>query len=378
MATKRIIPSARPYFSEKDREWICAATDVILLTGRLILGPYTEQLEREFAEFIGVNHAIAVSSASAALDIIWDYYNIDSCEVIVPVNTFIADPISVQRAGGDVAFVDMDPQSYCMNIEDVEDTITDYSAAILAVHIGGLPDPNISVLRELCNDGELYLIEDCSHAHGAVHSDGRKVGSIGDAGVFSFYPTKNMTTGLGGMITTNDERLATHAKMARHHGMTKSLDSVVVLGSNHLMNEIEAAIGLVQLWNLPMNNTSRNTIALKYIDGLDKIGGFNYPIPEDGVYHVYYKFLADSDRIKDKSILIKTMKEEYGIQVGSLYMRPVNEEPVFNTSQLDNCQVAAKKLKTQISLPMYSNMSPDDVDCVLESLEEAMKEQDEL
>ena len=158
--------------------------------------------------------------------------------------------------------------------------------------------------------------------------------------------------------------------------MTKSLDSIVVPGSNYLMNEIEAAIGLVQLWNLVDNNIARNAIALQYIRGLDKIGGFNSPSPRNG-YNVYYKFLTDSDRIKDKSILIKTMKEEFGVEVGSLYMRPVNEEPVFNGELLGICPVAAEKLKTQISLPVYPTMSPNDVDYVLECLEKAIKEQDE-
>jgi len=376
MIAKRIIPSARPYFSEKDREWITAATDMVLSTGRFILGPYTEQFEQEFADFIGVDHAIAVSSASAALDIIWGYYGIDSMEVLVPANTFIADPINVQKAMGNVVFVDMDPHSYCIDIEDVKRKRTLNTNAILAVHIGGLPDPNLSSLIEFCELYGLILIEDCSHAHGAMFN-GQRVGSIGDAGVFSFYPTKNMTTGLGGMITTDDCRLAEYARKARHHGMTKSLDSVVVPGSNYLMNEIEAAIGLVQLWNLVDNNIARNAIALQYIDGLNKIGGFNYPSPRNG-YNVYYKFLTDSNRIKDKSILIKTMKEEYGVEVGSLYMRPVNEEPVFKDEYLGICPVAAEKLKTQISLPVYPTMSPNDVNYVLECLEKAIKEQDRL
>ena len=376
MIAKQIIPSARPYFSEKDREWIIAATDMVLNLGRFILGPYTEQLEQEFAEFIGVDHAIAVSSASAALDIILGYYYDASLHVLVPANTFIADPVSVFMNNGTVTFVDMDPHSYCIDIEDGKRKISEKPDAILAVHIGGLPDPNLSTLKELCEVNGILLIEDCSHAHGAMFN-GQRVGSIGDAGVFSFYPTKNMTTGLGGMITTDDCRLAEYARMALHHGMTKSLDNIVVPGSNYLMNEIEAAIGLVQLWNLVDNNIARNAIALQYIKGLDKIGGFNYPSPRNG-YNVYYKFLTDSDRIKDKSILIKTMKEEYGVEVGSLYMRPVNEEPVFNGELLGICPVAAEKLKTQISFPVYPTMSPNDVDYVLECLEKAIKEQDEL
>lgn len=370
------VPSAKPYFSVKDREWIIAATDMVLNSGRFILGPYTEQLEQEFADFIGVDHAIAVSSASAALDIIWGYYYDASLHVLVPANTFIADPMSVFINRGTVTFIDMDPHSYCMDIEDVKNKISEEPDVILAVHIGGLPDPNLSTLKELCVEHGIILIEDCSHAHGAKFN-GQQVGSIGNAGVFSFYPTKIMTTGLGGMITTDDCKLAEYARMVRHHGMTRSLDRVVVAGSNYLMNEIEAAIGLVQLWNLPMNCCSRNSIALEYAGGLDKIGGFNYPSPQDGTYPAYYKFLADSDRIKDKSILIKTMKEKYGVEVGSLYMRPVNEEPVFD-SVFNICSVAAEKLKTQISLPVYSGMSPNDVDYVLDSLGKAIEEQDRL
>jgi len=249
------IPGAKPYI--EDIQEITKDIKRVLESRRLILGPYTRRLEEMFREYIGVKYAIATSSCTSALEIVLRYINVNNKEVIVPANTFIACPNSVIYAGGKVIFADTNKDSFCIDYKDVLKKITPKTKAVMAVHLAGLPVPEIFAIRALCKKKKIFLIEDASHAHGAV-IDGRKVGSIGDFGCFSLYPTKIMTSGVGGLITTNNRELADFAKSVRHHGQGESLDRIVNFGNDWLMDELSAVLGVYQLKRLEINVSKRN------------------------------------------------------------------------------------------------------------------------
>lgn len=365
------VPSAKPYF--KNMADIARDIRNVLKSGRLILGPYTSKFEQMFQKYIGVRHAIATSSATSALEISLKYIDVKNREVIVPANTFIACPNSVIYAGGKPVFTDIKQESFCIDSDDVLEKITSKTRAVMAVHLGGLPVPEMDALKEICSDHKLFLVEDASHAHGAM-IDGEKVGSIGDVGCFSFYPTKNMTTGVGGMITTNDKGLAEFAKSARHHGQGKTLDEIKNFGNNWLIDEVSAVLGIYQLKQLEESVKQRNKIAQRYMKGIDEIDEINYFSVPRNIRHAYYKFLAMLDGKINKQNFLNAMREKYTVEIGTLYLRPCYLHPIYRKIgyKKGTCLVTEEVLKHQISLPMYAQMKEKEINYVLSCLKKCI------
>lgn len=361
------IPTAKPYFGNIPQ----TINDIkkILENRRLILGSYTVRFEEMFKDYIGVKYAIATNSATSALEIILRYINVKDKEVIVPANTFIACPNSVIYSGGKVVFADTREDSFNIDYRDVLKKITQKTKAIMVVHLSGLPVSEIFILKEICKKKKIFLIEDASHAHGASIG-GKKIGSIGDFGCFSFYPTKVMTTGVGGMITTNNQKLVKFARSVRHHGQGDNLDKIINFGNDWLMDEISAVLGIYQLKNLDKNIAKRNSIAKKYVAGIKKIRGVTCnPLPE-GTRHAYYKFLAILDKKIDKEGVLEEMKKR-GIEVSTLYVRPCYLHPIYLKLGYKKglCPITEEILSHQISLPMFVEMKDKDINYILSCLE---------
>jgi dTDP-4-amino-4,6-dideoxygalactose transaminase len=365
------VPSAKPFFKEEDISNILSDVNNVLKSGRLILGPYTQKFEDLFKEYIGVKYAITVNSCTTALEIALQYFNVKNCEVIVPTNTFIATPNSVIFAGGKPVFADIKYETLCIDPDNVLEKITSKTKGIIVVHIAGLLCPQMKELKEICEDYNLFLIEDAAHAHGAMLNE-KKAGSIGDVGCFSFYPTKVMTTLTGGMITTNNEELTKFAKSVRHHGQGKSLVEIVNLGNDWVMDEVSAIIGLYQLKSLEEQIKLRNNVAKRYnkfIKNIDNIE--TIPAPSN-IRHSYYKFpvllnFIDVDKVRN------LMNEKYGIETGVLYYPPCHLQPLYK--RLFNYKegmlpTAEEVLKKQVCLPMLAQMKIEQVDYVIKSLEE--------
>jgi len=212
------IPKTQPFFLDEDIPLILDDIRAVLKSGRLILGPYTQQFEKDFQEYCGVKYAVAVSSCTSALEIVLRYFDVAGKEVILPTNTFIATANAVTYSAGKPVLTDIDPDTLCMCPDDMLRKMTPNTCGVIVVHIAGLIDPAIQRIRQVCRERGIFMIEDASHAHGATLS-GEKAGNLGNAGCFSMYPTKVMTTSTGGMITTNDEGLAEYAVSLRHHGV---------------------------------------------------------------------------------------------------------------------------------------------------------------
>ncbi len=366
------VPTTRPYFSADDIAKVKRAAENILASGRLIMGPYTKEFENKFAAYIGTKFAIGTSCCTSALEIVLRYINIKDGEVLVPTNTFVACPNSVVYAGGKPVFVDAEKETFCLDIEDMKEKINKNTKAIMAVHIGGLPVPQINAIRDICSDKGIFLIEDASHAHGAS-IDGKRVGSIGDAGCFSMLATKIITTGAGGVITTNDEKLNGFAMSLRYHGgIGANLDKIVNFGNDWLMSEIDALLGICQLERLEEMLEKRSLIAEAYYRNFKGFEGISFFPPPRNVKHGYYKVLAMLEKNIDREELRRIAKEKYEIEIGALYPIPCHMQPIY--SQEGTCPVAEEIMPHQISLPVFFEMSEEQIQYVSDSLKSITNE----
>jgi perosamine synthetase len=364
MSEKRqMIAAAKPRFPQEDLEEILPAIEAILKSGRLILGQHTQRLEEAFRSYVGAEHAVAVSTCTAALQIAFRYHQVQGREVILPTNNFIGVVSAVLHEGGIPVLADMDPGTFCMDLEDALARITPRTAGIVVVHIAGRVDPGIDRLREACDERGLFLIEDASHAHGAAIG-GRKAGSLAETACFSFYPTKIMTTGTGGMITTRNPRLAEFA-------VGSSLDDVVNLGNDWCLAEINALLGTYQLKRLDENVAHRNRLVDLYRRRLGNEEWLAIPSHPMNVRHAYYKFpvLLREDMERDR--FRRMLWTDFAIENGAIYDPPCHLQPVlrqrfgFAEGMFPKAEAT---LKRQICPPMHSALSAEDVDTVADAM----------
>ncbi|VVB97658.1 UDP-4-amino-4-deoxy-L-arabinose--oxoglutarate aminotransferase [uncultured archaeon] len=368
------IPSTMPFFRENDIHEISEELQKILRNGRLILGPYTREFERNFREYCGVKHAVAVSSCTAALEIVLRYFDVKGKEVIVPTNTFVATSNAVVYSGGTPVLVDINPDTLCMDPRALIENITPETKGVIIVHIAGIITPEIEEIKQICKDMNLFLIEDDAHAHGAM-INGQKAGSLADAGCFSFYPTKVMTTCTGGMITTNDDGLADYAISLRHHGVGKDLENIVNLGNDWLMDEISALLGIYQLKALEDNVKRRNEIARGYAEYLENIEQIELFTAPPNIRYSYYKYPVVLSRNIDKKKLIGKMESEYGIHLGSAYDPPSHLQPAYQKVfgyKKGMFPKAEGILKRVVCLPMFVQMTDEQIKYVLQSFEKVI------
>jgi dTDP-4-amino-4,6-dideoxygalactose transaminase len=385
MGSNRVkIKVARPFIDEEE---VQAVKDV-LLSGRYVSGPKVREFEEKFAEYIGVNYAIAVNSGTAALHVALASIGVGpGDEVIVPPITFFSTVSSILHQNAIPVFADIDPESFCLDPSDVENKITENTKVILPVHIFGNA-AEMDEIMKIAEENSLKVIEDCAQAHGTEYK-GRKVGSIGDAGCFSFYATKHMTTGEGGMITTNDRDLAEKAKIIRNHGMV-GRDQHVMLGYNYRMSEINAAIGLVQLKKLEKLNQKRIENSVYLLSEIKKreIEWLKVPEIKRYVRHTFFwcPVVVLEERIGMPTQEVVKKLKEMGVETRYRYRQPLYKQKVLETSPYPKgcpfvCQNRkinyaslylpnAEKLAGRIiGLPNHPGLNKEDLDHVLDVLE---------
>lgn len=371
----RVITGARPFFHEADIPEMLGRVEEVLRGGRLIFGNNTREFEESFRNFVGTAHAVSVNSCTTALEITLRFYQLSGREVIVPTNTFASDVKAVMYAGGTPVLADMDPRTFGLDIEDALRRINSRTAGMIAVHIGGLIDPQFDRLRQLCRERGLFLIEDVSHAHGAM-IDGRKAGSLADVACISFYPTKVMTTGTGGMITTDNAELADYARSLRHHGQGEGgLEDIVNFGNDWCMDELSAVLGIYQLKRLGQNVEHRRQVVEWYREELSGDSWLTIPNYPANVYHAYYKLPVLLEAGIDKNRLRQIVQDEYRIEIGSLYDPPCHLQPVFQKHL--GCHhgmfpVAEEILSRQTCLPMHAAVTREDVATVASALRQVV------
>jgi len=356
-STRPMIPIAKPLVSEEEKQAVLEVLD----SGQLAQGARTAEFERVFAEYVGTKHAIAVANGTAALIVALQANGVgQGDEVITTPFSFIATATSIIACGATPVFVDVDPFDLNLDPNRIEDAITDRTKAIMPVHLYGHP-ARIAEIREICNDNGLALIEDAAQAHGAEHA-GQRVGSFG-TGCFSFYPTKNMTTGEGGMITTNDDDVARLARIIRHHGQEQRYLHEY-FGLNWRMTDLAAAIGLVQMRHIEEWNQARIANAETLSSLITQV---QTPVVREGDRSVFHQYTIRVEGDRDEF-----QRRLEGVGVGSAvhYPIPIHRQPImqqlgFGDAELPVTEAAAAAV---LSLPVHPSLSRADLEYIAESV----------
>lgn len=357
------IPIAKPVIGEEESK----AVESVLYSGMLTQGEAVKRFEDAFSAYLGVKNSVACINGTVALDLALKAIDIGpEDEVISPAFTFIATANAILYQGAKPVFVDVDPRTFNIDPRDLQEKITTRTKAIIGVHLYGQPF-DLRAVQQICDDNRLALIEDCAQAHGAEYS-GRRVGGFG-IGCFSFYPTKNMTTGEGGMITTNDDQLAAKLRLMRNHGDTGKYNHVT-LGYNYRMTNIQGAIGQVQLKSLESFNRKRIKNAEFLNENID-LEGLTTPFKEPGVRHVYNQYVV---RVEDGNSASRDRLMEYlgskGIGCAVHYPKPVYRQPLYTQLGLDGvvCPVAEDVSQRVMSLPVHPSLALDDLEYIAKTV----------
>lgn len=363
--SEETIPPFQTSFSEAEISETLAATEDILRSGRLTLGLYTEKLEGVVAEATNTNQAIAVNSGSTALEIIYRSLDVEGRQVLVPSNTNFATAAAAVYAGAKVELYD---NGLYPNEDDFAERLNEDTAAAVVVHIGGYVSPNIQRIADRCEELGVPLIEDAAHAHGALQNS-KAAGSFGHAGAFSFFPTKNITTGEGGMIVTSDEGLAAATRQYRDQGKGADNATHEVWGNSWRMTEIGAALGLAQMKRLEEDTEARTRIINRYM--LELAGtALEFPDLAPGSRPSGHKCIAilpeNISRIELKDALLSR-----GVQLGrGVYEAPLHKQPLFKDFGENGDYKAADSFASRhVCLPLWRLMEDTKVSKVIDSLQ---------
>ena len=368
------VPPARIVFDQEDRAKILARIDESLTTGQLTLGKYGKEFEQRFAEMHGVSRAVAVNSGTSAIEIPLRVLGAAGGEVLVPTNTFMATVFGVEHAGARTRFVDHDPRTLAPSPQVIADAITPETRGVVVVHIGGVVSPDMPEIARVCKQRGVFLFEDAAHAH-AASVDGRSAGSFGDAASFSFYPTKVMTSGEGGMIVTNSDRLADESMLYRDQGKASFTANIHDrLGYNWRMSEVHAAIGLQHLERLAGFAEERRSLAALYDRLIADVPGLTrFEVPA-GCSSNYYKYIALLDDGIDRAALKKELRATFDVGLsGEVYERPCHLQPFFGDRfPVGSFPHAEAFCDRHVCLSMFNGMSPDDARLVVDSIKSVL------
>ena len=345
-----MIPVARPDIGPDE---IAAVTEV-LESGMLAGGRRVAELEAQFAAFIGTTHAIAVSNGTVALMCLYQGLGIGPGDEVITVgHTFNATVSAILSTGATPVFVDIEPDTYDIDADRIEAAITPRTRAICPVHLFGLP-ADMDAIMAIADRHGLAVVEDACQAHGARFR-GRPVGGFGH-GAFSLYGTKNMTTGEGGLITTNDDRLADWIRLYRNQGMRERYHHEI-LGYNFRLTDIAAAIGLCQLEKLETNTARRQAIARRYDEAFADLP-IRTPVIPAGRTHVFHQYTIEVHGDRDGIVADLAAA---GVSTGIYYPIPVHRQPYVTERGIQADLPLTDHAATQcLSLPMFPGLTDED------------------
>jgi len=359
--TLKTIPIAAPQIGEEERNAVLA----VLESGQLAQGPVVEAFESEFAAWCGARHAVAVNSGTAALHLLLLAHGIkEGDEVITTPFTFVASANAALFVGARPVFVDIESDTYCLDPSRVEAAITPKTRAIVPVDLYGQA-AQVPELRAIAERHGLVLIEDACQAHGAAIG-ARKAGALGVSASFSFYPTKNMTTAEGGMVTTDDPDVAAKVGVLRQHGASHRYHHDV-LGYNFRLTDIAAAIGRAQLAKLDRFNEIRRRNASVLDEGLAGIPGVVTPRERRGYRHVYHQYTVRIEHNRDR---FQERLLELGVGSAVHYAVPVHRQPLYvELGYGDVSMPASEAAASQVlSLPVHPGVTESDLDRIIDSV----------
>ena len=359
-----MIPIARPILGDEE----VATVKEVLASGMLAQGPKVKAFESAFAKDVGRKHGIAVANGTEALHIALAAHGIgEGNEVLIPPLTFFATASTVLQCGAKPVFVDVVRDSYNMDPARLSVGITRKTAAIMPVHLYG-QTAEMDAILDAARSQSLPVIEDAAQAHGAEYH-GKKAGNLGHTACFSFYATKNMTTGEGGMIVTDDDEIADKARLLRDHGQVAKYQHAL-LGYNYRMTEIAAAIGLVQLKKLDGWVKQRRANAQALTKGLQEIEGLTPPAEGNWMVHSYYQYIVRREEAFPvaRDEIVRILNE------GGIGCRPSYPMPLYKQKALQDlrirgrCPVAEDLIPRLFELPVHPGVGPADIDRILEAI----------
>jgi dTDP-4-amino-4,6-dideoxygalactose transaminase len=359
-----LVSMAKPVIGKEE----ISEVEEVLRSGYLSEGETVRKFESEFAAFIGTEHAVAVNSGTAALHIALLAHGIGpGDEVITTPFTFIATANAVLLTGARPVFADIQPDTFNIDPDEVLKKITSKTRAILPVHLYGQPC-DMSALMKIAHGYSLVIIEDACQSHGAEYVNGKKTGSF-DTGCFSFYPTKNMTTGEGGIITTNDADIAEKARLIRNHGQNRRYYHEVE-GYNYRMTNIAGALGLCQLKKLPYFNEARIKNAQILTAGLRNIEGLVTPRSNSYTKHVFHQYtIRITEEFPVSRDDLRRNLLQRGISTEIYYPRPIHRQPLYQRKgYADWLPVSEQAANEVISLPIHPSLNQQNIRHITESI----------
>jgi perosamine synthetase len=357
-----MIPSARPDVGPEE----AAAVAEVLASGMLVMGTRVAELEERWAEYVGVKHAIAVSNGTVAEMCIFAGLGLGPGDEVITVgHTFNATVSSILYTGATPVFVDIEPDTYLIDAARIEAAVTPRTRAICPVHLFGLV-ADMDMIVAIADRHGIAVVEDACQAHGATFR-GRRSGSWGH-GAFSLYATKNMTTGEGGFVTTNDDRLADWIRLYRNQGQRERYHHEI-LGYNFRLTDIGAAIGLVQFAKLERNTAKRQALAVRYDAAFADLP-IQLPITPEGRTHIFHQYTIGVGSARDA--VVDDLRAN-GIGVGIYYPIPVHRQPyVLELGIHADLPVTDRVAAGCLSLPMYPGLTDDEERTVIAAVRDVV------
>jgi perosamine synthetase len=367
------IPLAKPYLDKEDAQ---SAYDTIL-TGWVTQGPRVQEFEEKFANYVGSKYAVALSNCTTALHLAMIVAGVkEGDEVICPSMSYVATANSIRYVGAKVVFAEVNPTTYNIDVDDVRKKITSKTKAILIVHQIGMP-ADIDAFKDLCNEKNLVLIEDAACAAGSSYK-GNKIGSHADLVCFSFHPRKVITTGDGGMITTNNEAYRDRIKLLRQHAMSINdrirhesdkviFEDHVELGYNYRMTDIQAAVGIKQLEKLDKIVAERRKVAFKYHQAFKDINCIQLPLEADGYfsnYQSYNVYLKPACKISRNDLMQALLDEGISTRRG---VTTAHRETAYKNYQSNySLPISEDTSDRSIVLPLFYPMTDNEINYVID------------
>ena len=373
-------PAYEPWISNDDKRTVNKALNQSMLT----LGPQLEKFERSFCKYTKSKYAIAVSNGTAALHLSLKALGIkEHDEVIIPDLTFVADASAILASNAKPVIVDINKNNFFLSISNLKKNITKRTKAIIPVHIYGQVC-NITEVLDVARNNNLKIIEDCAHAIGTFYNS-KHVGTLGDTGCFSFYPTKNITTAEGGMVTTNSKKIAEKIRQLRSHGMSRSLKSryssgypwifdITEPGYNYRLDEIRAALGISQLKRIKKINELRKNAASYYHSKLQNIPGIVLPDMVNDKTHSYhlYTIRVTKPFKLSRNQLFKKLKQA-GIRT-TVYWMPIHKYTAFRKfANLSDVKNTSEIYNEILALPLFPSITKKHQDSVIKIIKSFQK-----
>ena len=378
---KKKIPLLRLNYSKSEKNFISSGVKEILSSGFLTMSKKVEHFEDLFAKYVKTKYAVAVNSGTSALEIPLRALNVEGKSIIIPTNTFMATPLAAIHAGAKVIFSDVLENDLSINPKELEKKIMKDTMGVIPVHIGGFISPKWKEIKKICDLNNLFIIEDAAHAHGAQINN-KFAGSLGLAAAFSFYPTKILTTGEGGMITTNNRNLYKKFLTLREHGKKNpSFNIHSELGYNWRLPEISGLLGIQQVKKANSIVKERRKIAALYDELLKNNSNLKLQKIPKIIKSTYYKYIVFvKSNLRDK--IKKKMSQNYGIFLpGEVYSNLCHSQPVFKKNNkhvvkkgnqlFTNAKIIAGR---QLCLPLYPGLKNKETKYIANSLIKVLKD----